>query len=59
MEETIAANQAIIDDLTLDDFAPHIYEVGDDGCSSTQSARVTVMSSQPAPTAPVEASRPS
>ena len=31
MEETIAANQAIIDDLTLDDFAPHIYEVGDDG----------------------------
>ena len=31
MEETIAANQAIIDDLTLDDFAPHLYEVGEDG----------------------------
>jgi hypothetical protein len=31
MEGTIAANRAIIDDLTLDDFAPHIYEVGDDG----------------------------
>ncbi len=31
MEETIAANRAIIDDLTLDDFAPHIYEVGEDG----------------------------
>ena len=31
MQETIAANQAIIDDLTLDDFAPHVYEVGDDG----------------------------
>ena len=31
MEETIASNQAIIDDLTLDDFAPHIYEIGEDG----------------------------
>ena len=31
MEETIAANQAIIDDLTLDDFTPHLYEVGEDG----------------------------
>lgn len=31
MEETIAANQAIIDDLTLDDFAPHLYEIGEDG----------------------------
>ncbi|MEC7720361.1 MAG: beta-propeller domain-containing protein [Candidatus Thermoplasmatota archaeon] len=31
MEETISANQAIIDDLTLDDFAPHLYEVGEDG----------------------------
>tara|TARA_B100000700_G_scaffold150611_1_gene167265 strand:- start:1033 stop:3480 length:2448 start_codon:yes stop_codon:yes gene_type:complete len=31
MEETIAANQAIIDDLTLDDFAPHLYEVGEEG----------------------------
>ena len=31
MEETIAANRAIIDDLTLDDFAPHLYEVGEDG----------------------------
>ena len=31
MEETISANRAIIDDLTLDDFAPHLYEVGEDG----------------------------
>ncbi len=31
MEDTIAANRAIIDDLTLDDFAPHLYEVGEDG----------------------------
>ena len=31
MEETIDANQALIDDLTLDDFAPHSYEVGEDG----------------------------
>ena len=31
MEETIAANQAIIDDLTLDDFAPHVYEVDEEG----------------------------
>ena len=31
MEETITANQAIIDDLTLDDFAPHLYEIGEDG----------------------------
>ncbi|MEE3269766.1 MAG: beta-propeller domain-containing protein, partial [Candidatus Thermoplasmatota archaeon] len=30
MEETIAANQAIIGDLTMDDFAPHLYEVGED-----------------------------
>ena len=31
MEETIDANQALIDDLTLDDFAPHSYEIGEDG----------------------------
>ncbi len=31
MEETIASNTAIIYDLTLDDFAPHIYEIGSQG----------------------------
>ena len=31
VEETIAFNTAIIDDLTLDDFAPHLYEVGAEG----------------------------
>ena len=31
MEDTIASNRAIIDDLTLDDFAPHVYELGEDG----------------------------
>ena len=33
MEDTIASNRAIIDNLTLDDFAPHVYELGEDGLS--------------------------
>ena len=28
MEDTIASNRAIIDNLTMDDFAPHVYELG-------------------------------
>ena len=31
MNDTIASNSEIIDELTLDDFAPHVYEIGEEG----------------------------